>query len=29
MDQALPASGTYVCHGITWASRDPVFCSPP
>ncbi|BFO16484.1 hypothetical protein SHKM778_28720 [Streptomyces sp. KM77-8] len=23
MDQALPASGTYVCHGITWASGDP------
>ncbi|MFE9367833.1 DUF2797 domain-containing protein [Streptomyces sp. NPDC006978] len=23
MDQALPTSGTYVCHGITWASRDP------
>lgn len=23
MDQALPASGTYVCHGITWANGDP------
>ncbi|MEH0447442.1 DUF2797 domain-containing protein [Streptomyces sp. B21-102] len=23
MDQDLPASGTYVCHGITWASGDP------
>ncbi|MGW7261201.1 hypothetical protein [Streptomyces sp. NPDC054834] len=23
MDQALPDSGTYVCHGITWASGDP------
>ncbi|MGW2134245.1 DUF2797 domain-containing protein [Streptomyces coelicoflavus] len=23
MDQALPASGTFVCHGITWASGDP------
>ncbi|MFD0371108.1 DUF2797 domain-containing protein [Streptomyces sp. NPDC127114] len=23
MDQALPTSGTYVCHGITWASGDP------
>ncbi|MFG2640389.1 DUF2797 domain-containing protein [Streptomyces sp. NPDC048370] len=23
MDQSLPTSGTYVCHGITWASGDP------
>ncbi|MER6150883.1 DUF2797 domain-containing protein [Streptomyces hirsutus] len=23
MDQALPASRTYVCHGITWASGEP------
>lgn len=23
MDQALPVSGTYVCHGITWASGGP------
>ncbi|WP_069625394.1 DUF2797 domain-containing protein [Streptomyces niveus] len=23
MDQALPTGGTYVCHGITWASGDP------
>jgi hypothetical protein len=23
MDQALPISGTYICHGITWASGDP------
>ncbi|WP_395577243.1 DUF2797 domain-containing protein [Streptomyces sp. BK79] len=23
MDQDLPASGTFVCHGITWASGDP------
>ncbi|MGW1018706.1 DUF2797 domain-containing protein [Streptomyces niveus] len=29
MDQALPASGTYVCHGITWASGDPRFLLAP
>ncbi|MET8014763.1 DUF2797 domain-containing protein [Streptomyces sp. NPDC005271] len=23
MPQALPTSGTYVCHGITWATGDP------
>ncbi|MET9879160.1 DUF2797 domain-containing protein [Actinacidiphila glaucinigra] len=23
MDQALPTTGTYVCHGITWATGDP------
>ncbi|MFC5188045.1 DUF2797 domain-containing protein [Actinomadura harenae] len=23
MGQALPTSGTYVCHGITWATADP------
>ncbi|MFG2593923.1 DUF2797 domain-containing protein [Streptomyces sp. NPDC048438] len=23
MDHTLPTSGTYVCHGITWASADP------
>ncbi|MFE9913260.1 DUF2797 domain-containing protein [Streptomyces clavifer] len=23
MDQALPTSGTYACHGITWANGDP------
>ncbi|MGW1363004.1 DUF2797 domain-containing protein [Streptomyces chartreusis] len=23
MDQALPTSGSYVCHGITWASAEP------
>ncbi|TQE37431.1 DUF2797 domain-containing protein [Streptomyces ipomoeae] len=23
MPQALPTSGTYVCHGVTWATGDP------
>lgn len=29
MDQALPADGPYVCHGITWAHGEPVLLLAP
>ncbi|MFD6245468.1 DUF2797 domain-containing protein [Streptomyces roseolus] len=30
MDQSLPTSGTYVCHGITWANGAPcLLLAPP
>ncbi|WP_416971642.1 DUF2797 domain-containing protein [Streptomyces sp. 4F14] len=29
MDQALPTGGTYICHGITWASGQPCVLLAP